>query len=408
MEEEIAEINGAKQEIEPPLKHHPKRKKIMVSMAIIFIVILLIYFLYWLIWARFSVYTDDAYVNGNIVAVMPQISGTVTDIYTDDTQLVIKGQPIIRLDTTDTLIALQKAKANLGATVRQVRQYYEDAFKAQAVLVAQKANLMKAQLDLQRRVGLLGKLAVSKEELQHVQTTLDTTKATYDEALHQFQAAYALVQNVHLYQHPLVERAKAELKEAFVSQERTLILAPVTGYVAKRTVNVGEQVNPQVAMLAIVPLKEVWVDANYKESQLRDLRINQPVTLYADAYSDITYHGRVVGLNAGTGAAFAILPPQNATGNWIKIVQRLPVRIGLDEKEIVDNPLQLGLSMHVTTDITDISGKKLSRVVNHRSFYSTNVFAKQLQDAAMLIEQILKANSPNMFFPSPITRNKNT
>lgn len=384
---------------EPPKAEKAKRRRIMLILAVTFASLLLLYFIYWIIWGRFSVYTDDAYVNGNMVALMPQISGTVTEIYTDDTQLVVKGQPVVKLDQTDTLIALQKAKANLGETVRQVRQYFENAQQALALVVSRKADLVKAQLDLDRRVGLVGKLAVSKEELQHVQTALYNAKAAYREALHQFLSAYALVENAHLYTHPFVERAKAQLKEAYVNQVRTTILAPLTGYCAKRGVNVGQQVSPQTSMLSIVPLDQIWVDANYKETQLRDIRINQPVSLYADAYSNISYHGRIVGLNAGTGAAFAVLPPQNATGNWIKIVQRLAVRVAIDPKELAKNNLQLGLSMHVTTDIRDTSGKKLSTVVNTKPFYATNVFANQLKDADQLIKQILSANSPDMFLP---------
>lgn len=376
-----------------------KRKLAMLLLGSIFLFIGLVWFIYWLIWGRFEVYTDDAYVNGNMVQLMPQVPGTVIAIYTDDTQLVLQGQTIVKLDPSDFEIALQRAQANLGQTVRQVRQYFEKAEQAQATLILRNADLMKAQLDLKRRVGLVGERAISREEMQHFKTTADTAQAQYDYALHALRAAQALIDNTHLYTHPLVERAKANMKTAYLNFQRTNILAPVTGYVAKRSVQVGQQVSMTTPMLAIVPLNEVWVDANYKESQLNKLRINQPVILYADANTDVTYHGKVMGLNAGTGAAFSLLPPQNATGNWIKIVQRLPVRISLDLTELKKNPLQLGLSMRVTVNVHDVSGNRLATLVHQTPVYSTDVYAKQLVLAEQLIDTVLHENAPDMFMP---------
>ena len=232
----------------------------------------------------------------------------------------------------------KQAKATLGQTVRQVRQNFENAERAQATLILRNADLIKAQLDVKRRLGLVGKSAVSREEFQHYQTAEQAAEADYNFALHNLRSEQALVENSHLYTHPLVEHAKANFKTAYLNAQRTTIVAPTTGYIAKRSVQVGQHIMVNTPMLAIVPLREIWVDANYKESQLSDLRINQPVTLYADAYSDVTYHGKVFGLSAGTGAAFSLLPPQNATGNWIKIVQRLPVRIWLDPEELKNIP----------------------------------------------------------------------
>jgi membrane fusion protein (multidrug efflux system) len=376
-----------------------KRKIALQILTGVFLFIGLVWLLYWLIWGQFAEYTDDAYVNGNMVQLMPQISGTVVEINTDDTQLVLQGQKIIRLDPADREIAFQQAQANLALTVRQVHQYFENAEQTQALLILRNADLMKAQLDLKRRVGLVGERAISLEEWQHYQTTLDSAQAQYNYALHQLRSTLALVENSHLYTHPLVERAKAKFKTAYLNLQRTTIVAPVTGYVAKRNVQVGQQVMLNTPMLAIVPLTEVWVDANYKESQLKNIRINQPVTLYADAYSDVTYHGRIQGLNAGTGAAFSLLPPQNATGNWIKIVQRLPVRIKLDLNELKNNPLQLGLSMRVTINTHDTSGNKLALTAKQKPIYTTGVYTKQLAQVGNLIHSILQENSPDMFSP---------
>lgn len=382
---------------------HPnnkKRRRILIILSTLFLLVGFLWLIYWLIWGRFEEYTDDAYVNGNIVQLMPQVAGTVIAINTDDTQLVEEGQVIVKLDPNDTQIALQLAKANLADTVRQVRRYFENVYEAQATLILRKADLIKAQLDLKRRVNLAGKRAVSREELQHYTTNVDTAQAQYHYALHNLQATLALVQNTHLYTHPLVERAKENLKMAFLNLKRTTILAPTSGIIAKRSVQVGQQVNLSTPLLAIIPLNEIWVDANYKESQLDRLRLGQPVTLFADAYSGVTYHGKLLGINAGTGSAFSLLPPQNATGNWIKIVQRLPVRIGLDTDEIKKHPLQIGLSMRVTTNTHNQTNPRLPGKPILKTVYATDVYTNQLADVNHLIDDILHTNAPDMTLPN--------
>lgn len=376
-----------------------KRRIAMFALTILFLVAALLWLLYYIIWGRFYVYTDDAYVNGNIVQLMAQVPGTVIAINTDETQLVKQGQVIIKLDPADMNIALQRADSNLADTVRQVRKAFEDAERAQASVILTNADLMKAQLDVKRRASLVGINAVSREEFQHYQTALKNAKANYDFAVHNLRSAQAIVENAHLYTHPLVERAKANYRTAYLNAQRTTIVAPVTGYVAKRNVQVGQQVMLNTPMLAIIPLKEIWVEANYKESQLKDLRIGQPVSINADAYPDVEYHGTVLGLSAGTGSAFSLLPPQNATGNWIKIVQRLPVRVRLREDEIIQHPLQLGLSMHVTVDVHHTDGHMLAQTAESTPVYSTDVYTKQLADADNKIAAILGENAPDMFMP---------
>ena len=262
-----------------------------------------------------------------------------------------------------------------------------------------KANLLKAQLDYQRRLGLVGNRAVSREDMQHYKTAMEAAQASYNVSLHQLDAALALVENSNLYNHPLVETAKTNLKNAYLNFQRTTIVSPITGYVAKRNIQLGQQVGLNSAMLAIIPLHDTWVDANYKESSLDHLRVNQSVTLYADAYPDVTYHGKVEGLNAGTGSAFSLLPPQNATGNWIKIVQRLPVRIRLNEDELKKNPLQLGLSMRVTTNTHDRDGSRMPTTTKPLFKYETAVYAKQLAAVEPVIYEILTANSPDVSLP---------
>jgi membrane fusion protein (multidrug efflux system) len=376
-----------------------KRKLAIIILGSIFLILGLIWLIDWFIWGRFEVYTDDAYVNGNIVQLMPQVPGTVVAINTDVPYLVLEGQPMIKLDPTDMEIALDHAKSALALTVREVRQSFERAREAQASMMLRNADLMKAKLDLKRRIGLVREKAISREELHHYQTAVNVAQAQYSYSLHHLQSALSVIENAHLYTHPSVERAKATLRKAYLNVVRTIIYAPVTGYVAKRSVQVGQQVNVDTPMLAIVPFNEVWVEANYKESQLSPLRMGQPVTLYADAYENVTYHGKIIGLTPGTGAAFSLLPPQNATGNWIKIVQRLAVRVALDQNELKKYPLQIGLSMRVTTNIYGKNDRRLAGTEKQIPVYKTTIFTQQLAKANALIKQILVENSPDMFIP---------
>lgn len=376
-----------------------KRKVAMIIFGAILLVLAVLWLLYWFIFGKYEEYVDDAYVSGNMVQLMPQVPGTVIEINADDTQLVREGQVIVKLDDADFKVALQGAKADLARTVREVRQYYDRVAQAQQKLILDKANLVKAQDDLQRRVGLVGNRAVSRESMQHFKTAVEAAQASYNASMHSLDAALALVENSSLYKHPAVETAKANLKMAWLNVQRTTIVSPITGYIAKRNIQLGQQVSPNSAMLAIVPLHDTWVDANYKESSLVNIRVNQPVTLYADAYPGITYHGSVEGLNAGTGSAFSLLPPQNATGNWIKIVQRLPVRIHLNPEELLKNPLQLGLSMRVTINTHDRQGQRMSSQTKPVIQYKTDAYAKQLAEIEPLIDAILKENSPDISLP---------
>jgi len=373
--------------------HHSKRRTLLTWLTIIFLVLGFLYLIYWLIWGRFEVYTDDAYVNGNMVQLMPQVAGTVITISTDDTRLVLRGQSLIKLDGADAKVAYRQAHANLAQTVRQVKQYFENVSELEASLSVRAADLEKAKLDLRRRMGLSGLDAVSREELQHIKTSLAAAQAQYNLSLHQLNAAKALVANTTVYTHPLVKQAEARFQRAYLNLVRTNIDAPITGIVAKRSVQIGQQVTPGTTLLSIVPLEQVWVDANYKESQLRNIRIGQPARVEVDA-NGLVYHGKVLGLSPGTGSAFSILPPQNATGNWIKIVQRLPVRIMLDAEELKQHPLQLGLSTEVTIDTSDRSGHVLPQISNNTPLYQTSTYAAQLHASKNLIKQILETNLP--------------
>jgi membrane fusion protein (multidrug efflux system) len=351
--------------------------------------------------------TDNAYVQGNVVQITPQIAGTVLAIRAEDTDFVQAGQPLVSLDPTDARVALEQAEAQLAQTVREVRTLYTNnaALKAQvaarqADVARAEADYARAQDDVRRRAPLLQTGAVGKEEFQHTQaqanalrSTVQAAQSALDAAREQLASNQSLTEGTSVEQHPNVQQAAARVHEAYLALKRSELPAPVSGYVAKRTVQVGQRVQPGAPLMTVVALDRVWVDANFKESQLRQLRIGQPATLKADVYGKkVEYHGRVEGLGAGTGSAFALLPAQNATGNWIKIVQRVPVRIALDPKELQANPLRVGLSMDVEVDVRDASGKTLADAPRRQAVAQTQVFDSVDDQAGEEVKRIIAAN----------------
>jgi membrane fusion protein, multidrug efflux system len=336
----------------------PKRKKILLIIGSIFVIAAIGYGVYWALVSRYIEETDNAYVQGNVVQVTPQVAGTVTRIYADDTNTVKAGQKLVSLDTADADVALAQAEAQLAQTVREVRTLYSAQAQSSANLAMREAELARAKDDLARRKALAGSGAVSGEEIRHAESAVTAAQATLEAAKEQLASGRALTQGTSVANHPNVQRAAARVREALLAQSRSTLFAPVSGEVAKRNVQVGQRINPGAPLMAIVPLDQLWVDANFKESQLREMRVGQPVTLTADLYGNkVTYDGKVVGLSAGTGSAFALLPAQNATGNWIKVVQRVPVRISLDPKQLTEHPLRIGLSMRAEVDLHDQHGE---------------------------------------------------
>jgi len=322
--------------------------------------------------------TDDAYVQGNLVQITPQVSGTVISIGADDTDFVKSGQELVKLDTADAQVALDQAEAQLAQTVREVRSIYSNNGTLAAQVALREADVEKARSDLakadddvQRRAALTSSGAVGKEEFNHATAQLASTRsavaaaqAALASARQQLATNQTLTDGTSAEAHPNVQRAAARVREAYIALHRTVLPAPVDGYVAKRGVQVGQRVAPGAPLMAVIPLRGVWVDANFKESQLRNLRIGQPVVLAADIYGrKVEYHGKVAGLGAGTGSAFSLLPAQNATGNWIKIVQRVPVRIALDPQQLNAHPLRVGLSTTVRVDVHDTSGPLIASQV---------------------------------------------
>ncbi len=379
--------------------HH--RKRLLISIASVFIVLGIILFCYWIFWGQYTVSTDDAYVDGNSVQAMPQIAGRVVAILTDETDQVKKGDVLVKLDPVDAEINLKKAESNLALVTRQVSQYYDNVNELKANIKIKKDTLEKTKQDYERRHGLVVNKTISAEDLSHSQLAMDSAQNDLILAEQQLAASIKLAGNTDLYHHPQVEQAIINLRNAYLNWRRTIIYAPVSGFVAKRSVQVGQQVNEKTPLIIIVPLNEVWVEANYKESQLTNIRIGQPAQMIADAYgSNVKFKGTVVGINPGTGSTFDLLPPQNATGNWIKIVQRLPVRISVDPNDLKEHPLRIGLSMTVTIDTHQRQGQILKNQEAPKVLYESIDYSSDLKDAEVLIENILQANSKNT---QPIT-----
>jgi membrane fusion protein (multidrug efflux system) len=308
---------------------------------------------YWFLIGQHHVTTDDAYVNGDIVEITSEVPGTVIALHADNTQSVVAGDPLVGLDPADAEIAVSAAEADLALAVRQVRSLTAQADQLKAQIANNQITLDRAEADYKRRRALVSDGGVSTEELSHAKDTIAQLSAAVDAATAAYTATESQIAGTTIATHPTVRAAAARLRNAELALHRALISAPVAGIVAKRSVEIGQHVDPGTALMSIIPLEDLWIDANFKEVQLEHLRLGQPVRVQADLYgSAITYHGRVAGVAAGSGGTFALLPAQNASGNWIKIVQRLPVRILLDPSEVKAHPLRLGLSATVDVDIT--------------------------------------------------------
>ncbi|MCO8165030.1 efflux RND transporter periplasmic adaptor subunit [Pseudomonas sp. 21LCFQ010] len=346
------------------------------------------------LYGRWQESTDDAYVNGNVVSITPQTTGTVISIGADDGDLVREGQVLLSFDPSDAEVGLQSAEANLARVVRQVRGLYSNVDGMKAQLAAQRAAVQKAQDNYNRRRSLASSGAISQEELSHAKDDLISAQSALNNVQQQLASSVALVDDTHVSSHPDVKAAAAQLRQAWLANARTTLVAPVTGYVAKRNVQLGQRIQPGTATMAVIPLDQLWIDANFKETQLGKMRIGQPVEIHADLYgSDVTYSGTIDSLGAGTGSAFALLPAQNATGNWIKIVQRVPVRIHINPQELAEHPLRIGLSTTVEVNLHDQNGPVLAQQPPKQPSFSTQVYDRQLADADARIAQLIHDNS---------------
>jgi membrane fusion protein, multidrug efflux system len=375
----------------PPLKARRLRLLAVVTGALALLGAA--YGVYWAKDLRYEQSTDDAYVSGNVVQITPQVSGTVIAIGADDTQFVKAGQTLVRLDQEDAKVALDQAEAQLAKTVREVRNLFATSAQLQAAVQVRKADLATAQQDFDRRERLGSSGAVSAEELQHARDALKASEAALVSAEQQLNANRARVDGTTVSDHPDVRNAAAAVRSAYLTYARTQLPAPVSGFVARRSVQLGQRVSPGAPLMAVVPLDQVWVDANFKEPQLADIRVGQPVALTADLYGKhVQYQGKVIGFGAGTGSAFALLPAQNATGNWIKVVQRVPIRIALDAQQLEEHPLQIGLSMKVSVDTHERTGSNLPRLAATSVSYATDVFHSDDNVADTRVRDIISSN----------------
>ena len=353
-------------------------------------------FLVWhLLVGRWHEETDDAYVQGNIVAIAPQTLGTVVAIGADDGDRVTAGQVLVKLDPNDAEVAYEQAVANLAGTVRQVRGLFNAVQAGEADLQAREVAVKQARADVARRSGLVDGGAVSAEELAHARAQLDAAEAALGAARGQLSRNRALVDDTTLARQPQVMAAAAQLRQAYLARQRGEIVSPIAGYVARRTVQLGQRVQPGTTLMTVVPLEQVWVDANFKETQLAKMRLGQPVELTSDLYGgDVRYTGKVATIGLGTGSAFALLPAQNASGNWIKIVQRVPVRIALEPKQLAEHPLRIGMSMAVDVSLREAGNGVLPTAATNAAGLRTDAYAKQLADADALIQKIIRENRP--------------
>jgi len=353
------------------------------------------WFAYWVLYLRFHESTDDAYANGNYINVNSVISGAVIAFYADDTNLVKEGQLLVDLDPTNYQSLYDKELAKLAQTTLEVRELYSNVQTELASVKNQQAILERSKFDYNNRLKLRksNPEAVSQEDFIHSQQDYLETQFKVEQAESKWGAAQAAAGNTPPENHPRIQHQKAVIQTAFYNLSHCSIYASQTGYIAQRSVDVGQWINPNTNLMAIIPTHYVWVDANFKETQLGKMRIGQPAIVWFDLYgSDVIYQGKVIGIASGTGSVFSLIPPQNATGNWIKIVQRLPVRIGLDPETIAKYPLRLGISAEVDVDITEQNLPLLAMTPSDHSVAKTTVYNIHLDKVNAIMDQIVREN----------------
>jgi membrane fusion protein, multidrug efflux system len=370
-----------------------KRRRILLLIAVIFIVIGALWAAYWVLVLAKREKTDDAYVNGNRVVISAQVAGTVVAVLADDTQLVNAGQVLAKLDPIDAQTALSRAASSLAQTVRQVRQQKATAGLYDSEIETRKLELARAQTDLAKREPLVADHAIAGEEVRHAQESVQLARAALLQAQRQAQSANALVEGTSVETNPAVLQAKDAYRDAWIAAQRNAVVAPVTGYVAERSVQLGQHIQAGEALMTVIPLHSLWVDANFKEVQLRNLRIGQKAEVRSDLYGgSFIFHGHVQGMSAGTGAAFSLLPAQNASGNWIKVVQRVPVRVVIDDNDLIKSPLRVGLSATVTVETTNREGPVLATQATDKPVGDTQVYTQDLEKANAEADAVVRRN----------------
>ena len=349
---------------------------------------------YWFFFIKGFEETEDAYVSGNQVMVSAQVAGNISKINVDNMDPVQAGDVLLELDDTNAKLSFEQAKSNLANAVRQISQLNYTVKQLKSAVRANEITLAQAQGNLNRRIQLVKDGAIDKESFQHAKEAVELAKANLTTSQNQLEANQALLLDGPLSEQPQIQSAVSNLKQAWLNLERTKIRSPIKGYVARRNAQVGQAVSVGGALMAVVTTDQMWLDANFKETQLTHMRIGQPAEIHFDLYGkDKTFNGKVVGIEMGTGSAFSLLPTQNATGNWIKVVQRVPVRIQLDPQQLAENPLRIGLSATVKVNVTDSQGETLRDQAPATTLYFTNVLQYDESAVNNLIESIIRDNS---------------
>jgi membrane fusion protein (multidrug efflux system) len=382
-------------DIAPDNDGNGKRRRLLLMIIGLFALVGVAWLAYWLLVLAHHQSTDDAYVAGNQVGVSALTAGTVTEVLADETQRVRAGQVLVKLDRADNDVALQRAAGELAQGVRLFRQQQSLASSGDSQVASRRVELAQAEEQLARREPLLASHAVAAEEVQQASTAVEVARAALQAAERQAAASHTLVDGLTISSSPTVQQVRSAFLQAWLAARRTVVRAPISGYVARRNVQLGSRVAQGQALLNIIPLENLWIDANFKESQIGSLRIGQPATVVADVYGGkVQYHAHVAGFSAGTGAAFALLPAQNASGNWIKVVQRVPVRVVLDPKELAEHPLRIGLSTRIDVDTHDQSGPLLSPEAGASDATSTSVYAEDYQAAQGAADAVIRGETP--------------
>ena len=385
------------QQTDTPTSSNNKSQQRKKGLSIFILLLLLISIgsaAYWYFFIKGFEETEDAYVSGNQVMVSAQVAGNISKINVDNMDPVQAGDVLLELDDTNAKLSFEQAKSNLANAVRQVSQLNYTVKQLKSAVRANEITLAQAQGNLNRRVQLVKDGAIDKESFQHAKEAVELAKANLTTSQNQLGANQALLLDGPLSEQPQIQSAVSNLKQAWLNLERTKIRSPIKGYVARRNAQVGQAVSVGGALMAVVTTDQMWLDANFKETQLTHMRIGQPVEIHFDLYGkDKTFNGKVVGIEMGTGSAFSLLPTQNATGNWIKVVQRVPVRIQLDPQQLAENPLRIGLSATVKVNVTDSQGETLRDQAPATTLYSTNVLQYDESAVNNLIESIIRDNS---------------
>ena len=385
------------QQTDTPTSSNNKSQQRKKGLSIFILLLLLIAIgsaAYWFFFIKGFEETEDAYVSGNQVMVSSQVAGNIAKINVDNMDPVQAGDVLLELDDTNAKLSFEQAKSNLANAVRQISQLNYTVKQLKSAVRANEITLAQAQGNLNRRVQLVKDGAIDKESFQHAKEAVELAKANLTTSQNQLEANQALLLDGPLSEQPQIQSAVSNLKQAWLNLERTKIRSPIKGYVARRNAQVGQAVSVGGALMAVVNTDQMWLDANFKETQLTHMRIGQPVEIHFDLYGkDKTFNGKVVGIEMGTGSAFSLLPTQNATGNWIKVVQRVPVRIQLDPQQLAENPLRIGLSATVKVNVSDGQGETLRNQAPTTTLYSTNVLQYDESAVNNLIESIIRDNS---------------